>query len=254
MIKNDFVYIIEKEDKFYVIRAAKDGVGNPTKKIVNKDIALLNYLLSPCSDMEVKAIANTEYEDEPMIKLLSKYSTCVLPDLEQHNYPSYPSKTRLILQPSVYAGYAYISSELVPPGGTIYDSYSVKLAGYSLGVYLDLIMLHIFKRQGLTIGAQYIKYEKRWGGVPDPTWNWSANASFLYNFFPVINDKHQLSLSLGLGIFHAHNPSYSAISSSFVVPSIIMGASYRYQNVGIRLIREESPFGTSSYSGLSYYF
>jgi len=81
MVKNDFVYIIEKEDKFYVIRAAKDAAGDPTKKIANRDIALLNYLLSPCSDMETKAIVNTKYEDQQMVQLLSHGSVADAPVL-----------------------------------------------------------------------------------------------------------------------------------------------------------------------------
>jgi len=248
MVRNDFVYIIEKEDKFYVIRAAKDAVGDPTKKIAHKDIALLNYLLGTCSDMEVKTITNTKYEDAQMIKLLSQYSTCVLPDLNQQKYPS---KMKLIVQPFVYAGYANIRYKTWLPEKT----YSTNLAGYSLGAFLDLLIPRISKRNAVTIGAQYIRYEKKSGFRPDLNWNWSADFSLFYNFFLVNNDIHQLCLFLGWSGYYSH--SSSDYGSSFYFPEplpSVLGASYRYQNVGTRLTIGKVADATVLYWGLSYYF
>jgi len=156
---------------------------------------------------------------------------------------------KLILQPFVYAGYAHISYDSWSPEATYYT----ELSGYSLGVYLDLLMPRISKRSALTIGAQYIKYEKKTGFRPDPDWNWSADISLLYNFFLVKNDIHQLSLFLGWTGFYAHSSYFSPPFIIGIFPTKL-GISYRYRNAGIRFTVHAGDVGTSSYLGLSYYF
>ncbi len=102
--EDDHVYILEKENSYYTIYKEESSVYSFPGKVSRKSIGILIYLLNPCSEIEIKQINKTLFDDQAMIDLLFRHSTCIAPYVEQKQFTH---KAKTIIKPIIRGGYSY---------------------------------------------------------------------------------------------------------------------------------------------------
>ncbi len=237
-IEGDHVYILRKGDEYYTIRENLNVLNQPEGMINRRDVGILIFLLEPCPE-EKEKVGKTKFDDKEMIALLSRYSTCAAPEVEQATFNYRVKKKYTFLLDAGYTG-LFTSDEYINGG--------------ELGILCDVYSPHLSENTSFITGLQFFYYSNY---LKDEDGNEEFENAYFFKIPLLVNtnlyrgtNKRSFDFQVGLNyVFPVFINFQTGISCRYKQMRLAAG----YEMYLMTLLTDES-FIQSCFLSAGYYF
>jgi hypothetical protein len=158
-IKNDYAYIIKKDNTFYTLWQREPEI-NTTLEEDKRYTGLLRFIFQNCPEIASNEFDKVYLQDAYVINITKRYNECISPDKQ---VKLYSTKVKPVFKHGFHAEYNRLTIPQEQSSGDFfstidYDTPGVKTGGISGGYFFEIIKPNVSTKSAIRLGISYASF------------------------------------------------------------------------------------------------